>query len=166
MRLPPKQCVVLTWWVSRFALLRTNQIQGNTGRCQTKVLCPIVFGAFCSCHMLVAALFLNFSVLRYCWQVCRHTEEERSVQVCNHQRFCVCRSFTMSRYSRIHTGLCSSLFSALCFSFADPGGRKLRERGKIRKKRKCGPCWSCSKPESRQVGQQKLPVPALGCYAL
>jgi hypothetical protein len=33
-------------------------------------------------------------------------------------------------------GLCCSLFSALCFSFTDPGRRELREREKKKKERK------------------------------
>jgi hypothetical protein len=74
--LPLKQCVVLTWQVSRFAWLKMDQLQS---RWQREVLCLLVFGGSWSSQMLAAALFLQFSALHYCWRGCRHTKEERDV---------------------------------------------------------------------------------------
>jgi hypothetical protein len=59
---PPKQCVVLTWQVFRLAQVKLGQLQGSTGRHQTEVLCPHVFGGSRSSQML-AVLFLHFSAL-------------------------------------------------------------------------------------------------------
>jgi hypothetical protein len=95
---PPKQCVVLNWHVSRYSWLKTGQPQGSTGRWQTEVLCPFVFGKTCSSQML-AALFVQFSALHYCWWDCRQTKAERYVQAVSNWSFCVCVYYGRSRYS-------------------------------------------------------------------
>jgi hypothetical protein len=62
--------------------------------------------------------------------------------------------------------------SAFCFSFTNPGGRKLRETKRKERKKQVDqlglpdPAASCFQLANRQVGWQQLPDFALGCYVL
>jgi hypothetical protein len=65
-RFCPKQYVALTWWVSRFTWLKTDQVQHSAGRQQTEVLCPLIFGLSWSFQMLAVALFLEKERIMHC----------------------------------------------------------------------------------------------------
>jgi formate hydrogenlyase subunit 3/multisubunit Na+/H+ antiporter MnhD subunit len=104
-----KQCVSLTWWVSSCAWLKTVQLQGSAGRWQTEALCLLVFGR-CQSSLMLAVMFLWFSVLCYCWQGCRHTKAERNL----HRWAAVRGSVSTSIIVGPGTSRCLQVCAVLC----------------------------------------------------
>jgi hypothetical protein len=121
-----RQCVTFSWWVCRFALLKMGQLQDSAGRPQTEVLRPHVLGGSRSSQML-AALFLWFSALHYCWQDCRHTPMETGLRrQAQSEVLCPCILWWVQVFPDAFR--CLSALSALCFSFSNTSGRELREK--------------------------------------
>jgi hypothetical protein len=128
----PIQTVVLTWKVSRFEWLKMDQLWGSAGRWQTEVLCLLVFGRSQFSQILVA-LFVWFSVLCYIVREVADTLKWREICAVGQQSEVLCPRIFW--WVKVLLEACRSLwFSALCFSFMDPGRKELRERQNERKK--------------------------------
>jgi hypothetical protein len=73
----PKQCVELSWPVSRFIWLKPVNLQDRVGSGQTEVfVCLCLSGPV---FPMLAAAFVQFSALCYHWWGCRHTKAERDL---------------------------------------------------------------------------------------
>jgi hypothetical protein len=86
---------------------------GSAGKWQTEVLCLLMFGQSWSSQMFVAALFLWFSVLHYCWQGCRHTMVERDLR----RQAAVGGSVSASIMAGPGTLRCLQVSAVLCIVF-------------------------------------------------
>jgi hypothetical protein len=102
------------WQVSSFfTWLKKDQLQGSASRQQTEVLCLLVFGRSQSFQMLTAALFLQFSVLCYCWCDCSHTKVERKL----HRQVAVGVSVSSCIMAGPGTLRCLQVSAILCVLF-------------------------------------------------